>query len=74
MPSKITAIRGLQKMTEELKQILRELNKYGNKNKKITRLKQEIRKKISDGDADELYLKMVNNVLEHLQKIGHIRG
>ena len=61
-------------MTEELKQILRELNKYGNKNKKITRLKQEIRKKISDGDADELYLKMVNNVLEHLQKIGHIRG
>ena len=61
-------------MTEELKQILRELNRYGNKNKKITRLKQEIRKKISDGDADELYLKMVNNVLEHLRKIGHIRG
>lgn len=61
-------------MTAELEQILKTLNQYGNKNKKITRLKQEIRKKISDGDADELYLKMVNNVVEHLRKIGHIRG
>ena len=61
-------------MTEELKQILRELNKYGNKNKQINRLKQEIRKKISDGEADELYLKMTNNIVEHLKKHGHIRG
>lgn len=59
-------------MTEELQMILRELNKYGNKNKKITMLKQEIRKKISDGDADELYLKMVHNVVAHLKKVGVI--
>ena len=43
-------------MTEELKQ-----------NKEINRLRQEIRKKIADGDADALYLDMVNNILEHLK-------
>ena len=33
----------------------------------VKKLRREIRKKISDADADELYIEMVQNIVDHLK-------
>lgn len=53
-------------MNEELKDILRELKQYDGKS--VSALRMDIRKKIQDGDADLLFMTMVNNVMQHLRK------
>lgn len=34
----------------------------------VKKLRREIRKKLSDNDIDALYLEMVQNIVEHLER------